>query len=345
MKKLGYILTSIIVAVFTVIIVQSAQNWTDNVYEATHVAGTDLQNMENNFACLKSSFSGTSSPADDVAGQWWLDTTNHVLQIRNEADTGYLEIWDMSNDRPMGLDAPGPIGGTTAAAGTFTTLAGDVLSLQSNTEGLSGTKTIATDDPQIQFLDPDGSARDVTLPAEAENDGRMYVIVNTADGNETLTVKDDGGTTISEIVMDSAAIFACDGTDWNVIAAPGGGTADGAMLPFSKSSATIDELSTFINSYVTIATYAIYIPAGASIIYMRPRIKASAGTSYLKFTVNSTDSAETSTSSSTYAWKSEIACDVSGLAVGWTTLDIKMKSDEYTVHTAYLCGYTFRWGS
>jgi len=81
-----------------------AQNWTDNVFDPAHVGQTDLQNMENNFACLKSCFSGSSAPANPVPGMLWVDTTNHVLKIRNEANNAWFGVWDLANDKPYGQD-------------------------------------------------------------------------------------------------------------------------------------------------------------------------------------------------------------------------------------------------
>jgi len=81
-----------------------AQNWTDDVFDPGHVGQTDLQNIENNFACLKSSFSGSSAPANPVPGMFWVDTTNHILKMRNEANNAWLNVWDLANDKPYGQD-------------------------------------------------------------------------------------------------------------------------------------------------------------------------------------------------------------------------------------------------
>jgi len=344
MKLFKYTLTSILVAILTVIIVQSSQNWTDNVYDGSHVAATDLQNMENNFNALKTNFSGSSAPADAEGTQWWADTSNHILKLRNEADTGWLEVWDLANDRPKGLDAPGEIGGATPANATFEDVEVDTLALQSNTEALSANKTISTGDPQIQFLDPDGSGRDVTLPAEASNDGRIYIVVNTADGDEDLTIKDDGANTISTVGQDEAGIFICDGTSWELTGNVGGaGGAYVGGIIFSDNDEGIEH-NYSMSAFATVFTYQIYIPASnPGKIYMKPRIKkGSSGTSQLKFTVNSTDSEICTGSSTSYTWEDEISCDVSGESAGWTTLEVKMKQSDFK--TMYLQGYTFRWG-
>jgi len=94
-----------------------------------------------------------------------------------------------------------------------------------NTETLSGTKTLTVNDYILQWLDPDGflgSGRDVILPAEALSTYLMFIIVNTAnDSIETLTVKNDGGTTIGAIGPGMTGIFSCDGTNWKWISETG----------------------------------------------------------------------------------------------------------------------------
>lgn len=69
-----------------------SQTWTDDVYALSHTGSTDLQNMENNFTTLKSLFSGASAPSNNVAGMPWFDTTQKLLKIRNQANSGWLGV-------------------------------------------------------------------------------------------------------------------------------------------------------------------------------------------------------------------------------------------------------------
>ena len=61
----------------------------------------------------------------------------------------------------------------------------------------------------ILKMDPGGSARDVTLPAEASvaPSGQMFWIVNAADASENLVVKDDGAATIATINQNESAVL------------------------------------------------------------------------------------------------------------------------------------------
>lgn len=85
------------------------------------------------------------------------------------------------------------------------------------TETLSGNRTLTVDEidrTQIFSFDPGGSGRTVTLPAEAESEGAVVFVANTADGAEVLTIQDDGTNTIVTPTQNEAAILWCDGTSW-----------------------------------------------------------------------------------------------------------------------------------
>lgn len=75
-----------------------AQNYTDDCFAGSHAGQTDLQNMENNFACLKSSFSGDSAPSNPVAGMWWFDTDANILKIRNEANGAWISVFNFATN-------------------------------------------------------------------------------------------------------------------------------------------------------------------------------------------------------------------------------------------------------
>lgn len=73
-----------------------SQTYYDDVYSGSMAGATTLQRIENNFAAVKSLWSGSTAPSDPVAGMPWIDTTKHLFKIRNEANTAWLEIWDLT---------------------------------------------------------------------------------------------------------------------------------------------------------------------------------------------------------------------------------------------------------
>lgn len=83
-----------------------------------------------------------------------------------------------------------------------------------NIQTLGAAKTLQTDDVVSHWLDPGGAGRDVNLPAEASSAGLIFIVVNTADAAENLTVKDDGGSTVGVVGQAEMGFFICNGTVW-----------------------------------------------------------------------------------------------------------------------------------
>lgn len=77
------------------------QAFTDGIPDWTHVTELNVQQMRNNFATLKSSFSGNNDPPDPVAGMTRLNTSSHRYGIRNETNTAYQEMWNTANNKPI----------------------------------------------------------------------------------------------------------------------------------------------------------------------------------------------------------------------------------------------------
>lgn len=94
-----------------------AQTYNDAVPASTRDALEDLTAIRNNFAALKSCFSGPSSPPNPVAGMWWYDTTANMLKIRNEANNAWLNVYDFANGYSLAVKGY-RANGWTLTAGT-----------------------------------------------------------------------------------------------------------------------------------------------------------------------------------------------------------------------------------
>jgi len=88
-----------------------SQTFTDDCYGSGHVAAVDLQAFEDNFAALKSMFSGASAPSNQVAGMMWFDTAKKLPKVRNNTNSAWLgvmaadnlhKIWVYRNTAPDG---------------------------------------------------------------------------------------------------------------------------------------------------------------------------------------------------------------------------------------------------
>ncbi len=76
-----------------------SQDWTDNVFQGTHVAQTDMQNVENNLLALLSCFSGSGAPGTSTAGMLYFDSDNGKIYIRDSADANWRCFFDADNNR------------------------------------------------------------------------------------------------------------------------------------------------------------------------------------------------------------------------------------------------------
>ena len=76
-------------------------------------------------------------------------------------------------------------------------------------------EAILTTYPPVLYLDPNGAARTVLLPAEADSEGLTFFVYNTADALENLTLEDDSSTTAIIVLGQGEGVAVhCDGTTW-----------------------------------------------------------------------------------------------------------------------------------
>lgn len=85
-----------------------------------------------------------------------------------------------------------------------------------NTETLAGAKVLVASDAPLQNLDPGGAGRNIDLPAVTDMAGATFIIKNTADAAEILTIRlASAGATVATPTQNETAIVYCDGTTWH----------------------------------------------------------------------------------------------------------------------------------
>ena len=134
-------------------------------------------------------------------------TETSAIDISLRENAGSIEFYNESSSSNYMDMTPTEMG----YLDTFLTLLGDP-----NTETLTGDKTLTTSDTRIQFLDPNGSDRNLTMPSESSCTGilYMYFILNNADADERITIKNPSGATLVTLDQDELGILLCDGTNW-----------------------------------------------------------------------------------------------------------------------------------
>jgi co-chaperonin GroES (HSP10) len=120
-------------------------SWTDNCFQSGNVGQTDLQNMENNFAALKSLFESTGTPSNAVAGMPWFDSSTGILKFRNSANNAWKSLLDI--DSGYAIDCGRTISAGTGLTGGGQLTANRTLSHAAHTGDVTGTGalTLAND--------------------------------------------------------------------------------------------------------------------------------------------------------------------------------------------------------
>lgn len=91
------------------------------------------------------------------------------------------------------------------------------LYLGHNVETLNATKTLTITDKVIQKLDPNGTDRNILLPAEGDSTDLVFFIHNMGgEVGEELFIQNDAGGALTEIHYHQIAFCTCDGSTWTV---------------------------------------------------------------------------------------------------------------------------------
>lgn len=81
----------------------------------------------------------------------------------------------------------------------------------------SGANVTALKDwPSLLQIEPTGANRDLTMPAEADVEGKVWIIINGAAATHALVVKDDAGNTIQSVAATKAVMAVVIDGAWKV---------------------------------------------------------------------------------------------------------------------------------
>lgn len=133
---------------------------------------------------------GPSAPSSPFAGMLWFDSANHLLKVRNEANSAWLSIWDLANNKPVITNLTDEILGTMLADA----VAGDGLS-KDGSENLKvnvDDTTIELSGDALQIVSDNSEVTNVRVSANDTTPGILNGKLVAGD-NITLTEGSDGG--------------------------------------------------------------------------------------------------------------------------------------------------------
>ena len=168
---------------------------------------TDLNNA---LAAIQSNNSNSSSPATTVAYQWWADTTNGVLKIRNSSNNAWVELFQLDGTLTLedgSASTPAlafrddlDTGIFSSAANTFNVATGGVERME-----LGATTIFNEDGADVDFrIEGDTNANLFYLDA-----GNDRIGIGTASPLSDLHIDSDGSSTTLTIesTIDGSSLF------------------------------------------------------------------------------------------------------------------------------------------
>jgi len=172
-----------------------AQNYVENCFDQDNPALTDLQNIESNLHCLKTHFSGSSTPPDTTVGVIWADTGTNWLRVRRADNAGWNPVIDLSTGSYGGAAAKVQ---RTVTAGSGLTGGGMLVSDVTVSVASSGiTETMIASSAVTASKIANGAITAAKLPVVARVVHRMgWQFGRTVEGakdfsvNKTPTTKD-----------------------------------------------------------------------------------------------------------------------------------------------------------
>ena len=240
-------------------------------YNIANAAGATVRaDINSVLSAIVSQNSGASEPATTFAYEWWADTTNSVLKIRNSGNTGWVTLpFSISADNTVDINA-GTVNGISSlsfASGSTVTsiLDEDNLSSDSSTALATQQSIKAYVDSQVTAQDLDfqadsGGVLSIDLDSEvftvnggtgidtagAENTVTINIdsTVATLTGNQTLTNRtiDLDSNTLSNIEVDNLKSGVLD-TDLSSVSASDDTLASAkAIKSFVESAITAEDL-------------------------------------------------------------------------------------------------------
>jgi microcystin-dependent protein len=223
-------------------------NFTDNCFAGTADVQTNMQQIENNFAALKSSFSSATEPSDLVAGMFWYDTNLNILKLRDEANSAWQNIWDFGNNVPMGsaintgtaifdTSLYRPLDSVLLATGTTPQ---NVASYGGNASNKKAFNYTILGVPYVKGPTVVGTAFPTSFTIQ-NNTWGIYVVSIAADG--TITLTPGAGNYTSTYTTEAAAKLA--------IPATPAGTCRLGYFTVHAPVAGFTEQTTALTSYVT----------------------------------------------------------------------------------------------
>jgi len=199
-------------------------------YVIANASGATVRADINNMAlAISSNNSGSSAPSTTYAYEFWIDTGNSLLKLRNAANNAWITM-PLSVTADNTVDVNGGtidgtnIGASSAGTGAFTTLAASGATDLNSTLAVSGNVSLDGSANELRFYE---GANYVGFEAPALTGDQIWVLP-AADGSASQVLTTNGSGTLSWATASSGPTFKTFGTSSIMVGDDATGTISAA---------------------------------------------------------------------------------------------------------------------
>ena len=171
-------------------------------YNLANQTGADFRaDLNNALGAIATNNSGDSQPSTTFAYEWWIDTTNNLLKIRNSADNAWITL-------PISVTADNTVdinGGTVNGISSFSFSSGSTVTTILDEDNLNSDSAtaLATQQSIKAYVDSQVTAQDLDI-----SDGSSSISIDL--DSESLGLL--GGTGLTSSASGNNVTFAIDTT-------------------------------------------------------------------------------------------------------------------------------------
>ena len=179
----------------------------------------------NSLSAIVSNNSGATEPSTTYAYQWWYDTANDILKMRNADNDAWINIGTFNQTTDSVV-----LVGTEATLPTITSISPDTIDNTASSIVITGTNYVIT--PNVEIISTTGA---ITFPNSVTRDSATQLTINVTlpdDGTYFIRIENpDGGAVRSS----TALLTVSDAPTWTTAAGSIGTIAAGSSVSLSVS--------------------------------------------------------------------------------------------------------------
>jgi len=185
--------------------------------------------LNNSLSAIATNNSSASEPATTYAYQWWYDTSNDQLKIRNKDNDAWITVASFNQT----TDTITLVGTYLQYLPTITSISPDTIDNNASNVVITGTNFVIT--PNVEIIASTGA---ITYPNSITRDSATQLTINVTlpdDGTYFIRVENPDGLAVRS---STALLTVSDAPTWNTAAGSLGSIAAGSSVSLSVSGSS-----------------------------------------------------------------------------------------------------------